>query len=893
MQMSDKIEELLSQMTLPEKVSLLAGSDMWHTVPVERLGIPVLKVTDGPNGARSGDANSGPTSACFPVGVALAATWNPDLVERVGAALAEETKAKGAHMLLAPTVNIHRSPVAGRNFECYSEDPYLTGRLAAAYIRGLQGQGVGACIKHFVCNDSEFERFTISSEVQERPLREIYLAPFEAAIREARPWAVMSAYNRLNGVYASENSYTLLEILKGEWEFDGLVISDWYGTYSENVAAGGLDLEMPGPARWLGQNVLEAVEAGTLTEAVVDDKVRRLLRTLERVGAFAQPEQAIDRPEHRQLAREAAVEAIVLLKNENETLPLEPEKLRRVAVIGENGLRPAIQGGGSAAVTPHYLISPLQSIRERLAGRAEVDYALGCPVHKRLPLLDAGWVTAAGSGERGLLAAYFGNRELEGVPVHQELLTRMQQTWFGETAPHFDPNNFSLRLSGRLTPPGSGSYSFNLYGVGRARLMIDGRTLIDIWDQQPAEGQSWESREATAEIVLNGGQAYELELEYASPPGSRWRTVRLGAMPALAADPIQEAVELAAQVDVVVLFAGLTSEWESEGFDRPDMELPGEQAALIERVTAANANTVVVLNTGSPVAMPWLDKVPALLQAWYTGQEAANALADVLFGDANPSGKLPTTFPRRLADNPAFINYPGENGQVAYGEGLFVGYRYYDKKEIEPLFPFGHGLSYTRFGYDNLRLNGRDFGPGETIQVSVDVSNSGPRAGQEVVQLYVHDVASKLMRPPQELKAFSKVALAPGESRTVTLELEREALAYYDPAHKGWVAEAGEFEIRVGGSSRDLRLRERFTWRGDEPPDRSEEIERLHVGLPLQVLLAHEGGRQVLRKHLGELLDHPQAEMGLAMSLEQIAVFVPQQLTPEKLRAINNDLRSL
>lgn len=899
--MNDKIEGLLSELTLPEKVSLLAGADMWHTVPVERLAIPVLKMSDGPNGARGADANSGPTSACFPVGVALGATWNPALVKKVGAALAEETRAKGAHILLAPTVNIHRSPLAGRNFECYSEDPYLTGRLAIAYIQGLQSQGVGACIKHFVCNDSEFERFTISSEVQERPLREIYLSPFQMAIREARPWAVMSAYNRINGVYASENSYTLLEILKGEWGFDGLVISDWYGSYSEAVAAGGLDLEMPGPARWLGQNVLAAVEAGTLSEGTVDDKVRRLLLTLERVGAFDRPElppeQAIDRPEHRQLAREAAVEAIVLLKNENETLPLQPDRLRRVAVIGENALRPQIQGGGSSGVTPHYLISPLDSIAARLPEAVEVGYALGCPAHKRVPLLDAAWVTAAGSDSRGLYAEYFGNRELSGEPVHREIITRLQQSWFGDSAPHFDPNNFSLRLTGSLKAPRSGRYAFSLLGVGRSRLRLDGQTVIDNWDGDSVEQQSWESREESAELSLNGGQAYEIELEYASPPGSRWRTLRLGAMPSLPADPIQEAVDLAARSDVVLLFAGLTNEWESEGFDRPDMELPGDQAALIERVAAANANTIVILNTGSPVNMDWLDRVPALLQAWYTGQESANAICDVLFGDANPSGKLPTTFPRRLADNPAYINYPGENDQVFYGEGLFVGYRYYDKKEIEPLFPFGHGLSYTQFTFGNLRLNGSDFGPQDTIEVSIDVHNSGSRAGQEVAQLYVHDVASKLLRPLQELKAFSKVALAPGESQTVTFSLDREALAYYDPAQRavqqGWVAEAGEFELRIGSSSRDIRLTEQFSWRGDPVTDGGDQADRLHTGLPLQTLVSHAGANAVLQKHLGDLLNHPQAEMAMAMSLEQIAVFVPQQLTPEKMRAINDDLRAL
>src|SRR5512136_2998275 len=473
MNMTDRIESLLSQMTLEDKVSMLAGADQWHTVPVPRLDIPVIKTTDGPLGARGADKPDAPTSACFPGGSALGATWNPDLAERVGKALADEVKSKGAHILLAPTVNIHRSPIAGRNFECFSEDPYLTSRMAVAYINGLQSQGVGACIKHFVCNDSEFERMSISSEVSERPLREIYLRPFQVAIREAKPWAVMSSYNRINGTYACENDYTLLDILKGEWGFDGIVMSDWFGTYGPQVPNGGLDLEMPGPARWMGDHALQAVKSGKLSEDRLNDKVRRLLRTLEKAGVFEhpdlQPERAIDKPEHRQIAREAAGEAIVLLKNANNLLPLDANK--SIAVIGENAVWASIMGGGSVRVSPHYVVSPLDGIKHR-AGEAQVSYALGCSIHQHPPLFDANWLA------NGLTLQYFANRELAGNPVHTEVTRKMELVWFGDTLPHVEPNDFSVRLTGTFAAPESGTYILSLACVGNGRLFIDGQEVI-------------------------------------------------------------------------------------------------------------------------------------------------------------------------------------------------------------------------------------------------------------------------------------------------------------------------------------------------------------------------------------------------------------------------------
>jgi beta-glucosidase len=801
--MKNRTEYLLNQMTPAEKVSLLAGADMWRTVAIERLGIPAIQVSDGPNGVRGTDDNLGETSVCFPVGIAMGATWNPDLIEQVGAALATEAHAKGAHVLLAPTVNIHRTPIAGRNFECFAEDPFLSGTMAAAYINGLQQAGVSACIKHFVANDQEFERFSMSSEVAERPLHEIYLEPFRLALEMARPWTIMSAYNRINGTHASENNALLRDLLKEKWGYDGLVISDWYGTYSDNVPAGALDLEMPGPARWMDpEKILTAVRNGELDASSIDDKVLRLLRLIERVTGTREPALA-----DNQLPRRVAAEAIVLLKNKGDLLPLDPDKAQIIAVIGESARWAQIMGGGSSQVNPHYVVSPLDGIRQRVGADVTVAYGIGAPVHRLPPLIELGWLTAL-NNQPGLTLDYYHNLELSGDPAHRGVIQKSELAWFGTVNPHVDPGNFSLRLRGALTVPESGDYQLHLWSIGQARLWVEGEIVIDFWGETA-------DRQTAVTLPLQAGKPVSLQIDYVTDPDTKWRTVRLGCVPPLPADPIQAAVELAAQAHIAIVVAGLTRDWECEGFDRANMRLVGQQDELISRVSAVNPNTVVVLNVGSPVEMPWAGDVAAILQSWYGGQEAGNALTDVLFGDVVPSGKLPVTFPARLEDNPAFINYPGENGKVYYGEGIFVGYRYYDKKQIAPLFPFGHGLSYVSFVYDNLRLNGTTFNPGDDIIVSVEVTNTGRRAAQEVVQIYVQDETSRLVRPPRELKAFAKVSLKSGETRTVTLSLTGQSLAYYDPSAGDWVTEPGMFTLLVGSSSRDIRLTDRFEWVGE------------------------------------------------------------------------------
>ena len=899
--MEDQIKALIAQMTLEEKVSIVAGADMWHNHAVERLGIPAIKMSDGPNGARGSKWRGGPTSACFPVGVALAATWNTGLVERVGAALGEETKTKGAHILLGPTVNIHRSPLGGRHFECYSEDPYLTAQMAVAYIKGVQSQNVGTSIKHFVCNDSEFERMTLSSEVSERALREIYLPPFKAAVKEARPWTVMASYNKVNGTYASEHPYLLTDILKKEWGFEGFVVSDWTAVKSTAPAANaGLDMEMPGPPRFFGDDLVQAVKDGLVSESVIDDKVRRILRIIIKAGIFEHPQEmpetSVNKPEHQKLARQAAAEAIVLLKNERAVLPLDDEKIKSIAVIGPNANVARIQGGGSAGVNPHYAVTPLEGINERCGEAIKVVYELGCTNYRMTPPIDPQYITPAeGEGKHGFTGEFFNNFDLSGEPVLTEIHEKLDFFWLEAFSPKVNLSEFSARWTGKFTAPETGTYTFSLTSAGLSRLYIDGEEVIDNWTEQTLGGFFFGmgTPEVPGTVEMIAGQTYEVRLEYSKQNAPGLGGLRLGCLFPTPADSMTRAAELAAKSDVALVFAGLSGEWESEGFDREDMELPGDQVKLITEVAAANENTVVVLNSGAPVTMTdWIDKVAAVVEAWYPGQECGNAIADVLFGDVTPSGKLPTTFPKRLEDNPAYINYPGENGKVLYGEGLFVGYRYYDKKKIGPLFPFGYGLSYTTFAYSNLTLSASEYELDDEIQITVDVQNTGTRAGKEVVQLYIRDVESRLARPEKELKAFEKVALEPGETRTVQFTLGKDALSFYDPAKTQWVAEPGEFEALIGSSSRDIRAKATFVLKA--PP--AEEIvlrtgARLNVvETPLQEILNDEAGRAVLEKHLGDMLKHPQIGLAMSLSLQQIAQFAPGVLTEEKLQAINQDL---
>ena len=826
-----RIGNLLSRMTLEEKVSMLAGTDNWHTRGIEQLGIPALRVSDGPHGTRFVQADEPYQtlpSTCFPTAVAMAATWDTELITRVGVALGEEARAKGCAILLGPCVNIHRSPLGGRNFESFSEDPYLSARLAVAHINGVQSQNIGTSIKHFALNNSEFQRFTISSEAGERAIREIYLPSFRAAVLEAQPWTVMCSYNRVNGTYASENKYLLTDILKGEWGFEGFVVSDWGAVHSTVPPANaGLDLEMPGPARFFGEALVSAVNKGEVSQELIDDKVRRILGIVFKSGASNEEKTDSDAssntPEHQKLAREVADEAIVLLKNENSVLPLDKKKVKSIAVIGPNAGEARIQGRGSSQVRPYYVVTPLEGLTRQCGDSVKMSYELGCRNNRLTPPLDPKYLIPGGGEEgQGLTGEYFSNNDLSGEPVVTRLDKEFTLAWgfaTGQSIPglNVDRDEFSIRWTGLFRAPESGNYKFSLLTNGLGRVYIDNKPVVEKWTDELPAGKLVTRGERLGEISMEAGKSYSIIVEYCKNPHqqSPIRLIRLGCEFPVPGDSMARAADIAACSDVALVFVGLTEEYESEGFDREDMELPGDQVELIKTIANANRNTVVVLNNGSPVSMDsWIDRVAGVVEAWFPGQECGNAIANVLLGKVNPSGKLPDTFPKRIEDNPAYINYPGENGKVLYGEGIFVGYRYYDAKKIEPLFPFGYGLSYTTFEYSNLRISSADLKMGDRLEVCIDVRNTGEREGKEIVQMYVHDVKSSLARPPKELKGFKKVRLQPGETTTVCLALGKEDLSFYDPDLKQWIAEPGEFEVLIGSSSRDIRANASFSLKG-------------------------------------------------------------------------------
>ncbi|MBX4961602.1 glycoside hydrolase family 3 C-terminal domain-containing protein [Rhizobium binae] len=802
------IDSILDKMTLEEQVSLLSGADFWTTVPVERLGVPKIKVTDGPNGARgAGSLVAGVKATCFPVAIALGASWNPGLVGEMGAALARQAKSKGAAVLLAPTVNIHRSGLNGRNFECYSEDPMLTAELAVAYIDGVQGEGVAATIKHFAGNESEIERQTMSSDIDERTLREIYLPPFEQAVRRAGVMAVMSSYNRLNGTYTSEHHWLLTKVLREEWGFDGIVMSDWFGSHStaETINAG-LDLEMPGPARDRGEKLMAAVREGKVEAATVRAAARRILVLLERVGAFeTKPdltERAVDLPEDRALIRRLGAEGAVLLKNDG-ILPLAKTSLDRIAVIGPNAASARVMGGGSAQIAAHYTVSPLEGIRAALSNANSISHAVGCR-HNRLIDVFKGKITVD----------YFKGRGCKGSPLHVETVDKGEFFWFELPSGELDPADFSARMTMQFAPAESGEHVFGMTNAGLARLFVDGALTVDGYEGW-TRGENYfgtANDEQRGSAALEAGRTYQLSVEYepssATEEGINLIAVRFGVEKPLGEADIEAAVETARNADVALLFVGRDGEWDTEGLDLPNMRLPGRQEELIERIAAANANTVVVLQTGGPIEMPWLGKVRAVLEIWYPGQELGNAVADVLFGDAEPGGRLPQTFPKTLADNSAItrdpVVYPGKDGHVRYAEGVFVGYRHHDTRAVEPLFPFGFGLGYTRFRWSEPRLSAREMGS-DGVTISVDLTNIGDRAGAELVQLYVRPPKSKVERPDKELRAFAKLSLRPGETRTAVLKILPRDLAFFDIEAGAFRVEPGDYQLIVAANAADIR----------------------------------------------------------------------------------------
>jgi len=826
-----KSRSLAASLSLEEQVSLLVAADFWRSKSLPEKGIPAFKTSDGPNGARGGIFSGGPKAALFPCGVSLAATWNTKILFRVGQHLADEVKARSAQVLLAPTVCLHRGPLGGRNFESFSEDPYLTGKLAASYISGLQGKGIAATIKHLVANEQETERFKIDSIVQERPLRELYLRPFEIAIREANPWAVMSSYNLINGVHADQNDHTLKNILRGEWNYDGMVMSDWGGVNSTIEALeAGCDIEMPVSTRWRGGKLLEAIDQGKLDKDVIEKAAANVLYLVERTKGTDMSaeidEREDNREETRSLIREAGVEGLTLLKNEGGVLPIKPSQ-SKIAVIGPNANRAIAGGGGSASLNPYYNTLPLDSIRA-VPGK-EITYAMGCWTYKYLPLA-ADYCTTL-SGERGVTLEYFAGDKFEGPTKVIETRPNTDLFLWDSVPKEVAESPWSVQARTLITPITSGLHTFSFSCVGPGRLLVDGKVMVDLWDwTEQGDAMFDNSKDVLFDMQLEAGKPVELVAETTNEirPISKQKPdkthayggCRIGYKEEDKEDYMQQAINAAKASDVAVVIVGLDGEWESEGYDRLTMDLPknGSQDLLIEEVLKANPNTIVVNQSGSPITMPWADRVPAILQAWYQGQEAGNALADVLFGFKNPSGKLPTTFPRRLEDNPTYHNWPGENLKVVYGEGLYIGYRHYERVGVEPLFAFGHGLSYTTFTYGKPTISCATLPEVGRVIVTVPVTNSGNVEGSEIVQAYIHDEKSRLPRPEKELQAFDKVFLNPGETKNAILTLDKYSVGYYDTDLKAWIAEEGVFDVIIGASSTDIRgivsfeVQESFTW---------------------------------------------------------------------------------
>lgn len=796
-----RVDALLAQMTLDEKLTLIGGVNDFYTHPIPHLHISSLKMSDGPLGVH----DYGPTTA-YAAGIALAASWNTDLAQRVGASMGRDARARGVNIVLAPGINIYRAPMNGRNFEYYGEDPYLAGRMAVSFVEGMQSQNVIATLKHFVANNMEYGRDDHSSDVDERTLREIYLPAFEAAVREAHAGAVMDAYNLVNGEHMTQNAHLNKEILKDEWGFDGILMSDWGATHDGIAAAnGGLDLEMPSAVYMTPASLLPAIQKGTVTVATIDDKVRRILRKAIQFGFFDRDQTDPNIPLYdqsgREIVREEAREGTVLLKNEGNLLPLDKTKLKTIAVIGPDAYPAVPGGGGSSQTQPFNQVSFLEGISNYLGTRVNVLTAVDS-----LPVADVADKTefrTAPDGPSGLQAEYFDNQNLEGSPALTRVDSRVNFDWGeGSFAEGHPVDHFSARWTGYYVPAADGDYTFYVSSDDGARLYIDDQRIINEWVPR-SETVNSSTRH------LQAGHPYKVRLEYFEDVGSA--IVRFGVISATEVVG-RQTKPLAARVDAVILCVGFDPSTESEGSDRT-FQLPGAQDELIRRIASVNKNVIVILTAGGNVDMTkWLDRVPVLLHAWYPGQEGGTALAQLLFGDFSPSGKLPASFEKRWEDNPTFHTYyPQTDKRVAYKEGIFMGYRGYDKSATKPLFPFGFGLSYTRFQYSGLVVSPAQSKSPDSVTVAFNVKNVGTRAGSEVAELYVGDSHSSVPRPEKELKGFAKVFLQPGETKKVSLTLNRRSFSYYDVNNKQWTAEPGAFSILVGSSSAKIELTGSFT----------------------------------------------------------------------------------
>ncbi|KAF5386631.1 hypothetical protein D9615_001768 [Tricholomella constricta] len=858
------IPDLVARLRVEEKISLLGAPNWWNSTSIQHLGIPAIRMSDGPNGVRGSSHFVSTPAQCLPCATSLASTFDVELVQQVGIFLGKEAKIKSSVVLLAPTCNIQRTPLGGRSFESFSEDPHLSGILSAAYVNGLQSEGVSATMKHFVANDQEHERTAAESVISPRALREIYLYPFMLAQRDAKPGAYMTSfvlriiyifctsfsplppspsYGRIEGVHCSENKKLLTDILRNEWKFEGIVMSDWFGTYSVDQSINaGMDLEMPGPPRWRApQLVLHCLSSQKLLSRTLDERVTNLLTFVQK-QARRNPEvvygdgieRSRDTSEGRQFCRKLAADGTVLLKNRDNLLPLSASKVKRLAIIGPNAKERIISGGGSAALKAIYVVTPFDGVSSGASEGMTIEYEVGCYAHKYLPTLENSLVTPA--GESGWLCTFYSHEEDGSLsdPLESFIL-RDTRVKLNDFLPKGLTSTWTIKLEGKLTVDKSAPYELGLTVAGRAKLWINGQLTIDNWSKQtPGDffyGQG--TIEEKSIIDATAGVAMDVLVEYTNTPPpdgadekgegrlsqpALMRGVRLGGCEKI--DPevaIEAAVALAAKSDAVLFVAGLSPEWESEGFDRPTLQMPGRQDEVIQRLAEANPNIIVVIQAGSAVSMPWVDSVAGILQAWYSGNEAGNAIADVLYGKVNPGGRLPLTLPAHAEDIPAHLNDKSENGKIHYREDLFVGYKHYQARNIKPLFPFGFGLSYTTFSFSDLSVNeisatGDDF----ALEIGVTVKNEGSVAGSEVVQLYVSYPDIGLTTPKLQLRGFGKAKdVAPGAAQRVIIKLNKYAVSFWDTERNAWHAVAGQYVFHIGQSSVDLPLQTTYDLKTD------------------------------------------------------------------------------
>ncbi|MFI1239824.1 beta-glucosidase H [Nocardia salmonicida] len=787
--MEDRIKELLAELDLAGKLRLISGAGLFRMAGDPAIGLAQMPVSDGPSGVRGENWDERDPSVSLPSGTAIAATWDPDLLTEIGALIAAEARRKDVYAVLGPTMNLHRSPLGGRHFECFSEDPLLTAEMAAAYVRSVQAHGVSACPKHYVANDSETDRFTIDVRVGDRALRELYLYPFERTV-EAGAWMLMDAYNSVNGTTMTENPL-LDEPLKGTWGFDGVVVSDWTAIRSTESAANGTDLCMPGPWYLWGDPLAEKVRSGEIAESVIDDKVRRILRFAHRVGALdatPQPTTAFSDAEAQELVRRVAAEAMVLVRNDG-ILPLAPETT--VALLGPSAGEPRFLGGGSATVIPGHTTTPV----EGLTGRLPLTHTAGVHLSEALIPAPLAIMTDPETGEPGLSARYFKD-ETELGTQHR---TTSRLVLLGD---ELAAQSNTIELHTRLRADMAGEWQIGFGGVGHIRLDLDGETVLDenmvLDGGDPAAALlNPPQRHVTRTLAVGDEVAVRVvtSIEEAIPGLGIILGATLGIRRPQRADDEEFAAALAqaAAADVAVVVVGTTEQIESEGVDRTSLRLPGRQDELVSAIAAANPRTVVVVNSGAPVEMPWRDDVAAVLLAWFPGQEFGAALADVLTGTVEPGGRLPTTWPKTMAEVPVLDTTPVD-GVLDYTEGIHIGYRAWLKAGIEPAYPFGHGLGYTTWETSDLTVDGRT--------VTLTVTNTGDRPGKQVVQVYLSRPDSSIDRPVRWLAGFTAVSLAPGETRTVAVTVPARAFQHW--GDDGWENEPGEFIVRAGTSVTDL-----------------------------------------------------------------------------------------